>query len=645
MLSLEQLLGKNKEVMRRLGGLRQRPGQDEMLAAVSSAVVSSDQIIVHAPTGTGKSLAYLIPVVEAGKKVIVATATKMLQAQLTEHDLPNLARAIPGLKTATIMGRNNYLCKIALDDLSKENGTLFPDEAMLAQGLHELTQWAETTQTGSIHDAPATAMPLWSRASVSGEECVGINCPAYDMCFANKAMIATHSAQVIVTNHHLLLTDAQLRPLFGQGDRLPMALLLPHADVLVVDEGHRLHDVAADAFGAKVTSVRVTRTGEAIDRARKAWKLEAKGASERLTNLFLGAVGDLPLQTLLSDDQGVGEALRQLSAEVIEAKSLLPREHDPKDVGTEIARKRINRLGADLEACGAGMDNRALWIEEDRRKPVLRAAHLAPGPILHDLVWSRFRTVVVCSATLAVDGKLTRAKTDLGLQKSAIELIVKSPFDFKAHSVLFVPDNDTIPLPNDPSFLARSAKVVVELVAASRGRALVLCTSWAAVEVYRQALSELSFAVFAQGDAPTPRLIEAFRDDVSSVLVATRGFYEGVDVPGEALSLVVIDRIPFQTPNDVLMNARQKRVKERGGNGFGEIQIPAAAIHLQQAFGRLLRSELDVGVVAILDRRIVEKGYGKPLLASLPPSQRTQRLDWAVDWLEAIPTIAEAEAV
>jgi ATP-dependent DNA helicase DinG len=617
-----------------LPGLTEREAQRRMAEAVAAALDQRAPLLVHAPTGVGKSLGYLVPLVAAGRRAIVATATKALQSQLVERDLPRLADAF-GTTSALALGRGNYACLAKMDALVA--ATRLAATATEERAL-EVVAWAAGSGTGSRLDAPAGVRDdAWDLVATAGEDCPGQKgCAFYGRCFAERAREQARDVDVVVTNHHLLLLELELRALAEAP-----GVMLPEADVVVVDEAHRLADHAADLYGVTVTAARVGRAGAAADAAAKAGGLRPEWARRLRGGWEQGAAGLAPGPVLPGSAaaDALAGVLTPLAQEAQAAAGAL---RDLDDAGEEVeaaaraARRRLAGLARDLARLvdphpspdpptGTATRDLAVWVEEARGGGrTVRSALVEPGPVLAELLWSRVPVAVACSATLAVAGSLDVAARTLGVADPAT-VVAASPFDFRGNALLYVPSG--IPAPSSAGFQAAAERELQGLVQASRGRALVLCTSWRAVESFAAALAGLPYELLVQGDDTAGRLAARFRDEVASVLVATRTFFEGFDVPGESLSLLVLDRLPFPRPDDPLLGERGRRVEAAGGSRFGEVWLPAAAVSLQQALGRLVRSESDRGVMAVLDRRLADAGYRAPLLASLPPAPLTRSLD------------------
>ena len=632
-----------------LPGLTERAVQRRMAAAVAEALEAQVPLLVHAPTGVGKSLGYLVPVVAAERRAIVATATKALQSQLVERDLPRLADAF-GTTSALAMGRGNYACWARMEALvaATRLAATAAEEAAL-----EVAAWAAESPTGSRLDAPPGVRDdVWDLVSTSGEDCPGQKgCAFHQRCFAERAREQAREVDVVVTNHHLLLLELELRAMSDAP-----GVMLPEVDVIVVDEAHRLADHAADLYGVTVTAARMGRAGAAADAAAKAAGMRTDW-SRRLRGRFQELAADLYPGPVLPGGRGqatLTAALTPLGNDLQTMLATLKDLGDPGDEATALlaARRRLRALARDLgrlaapparaggqeaEPAPPGGDgpprprpaapagDLAVWVEEGRGGTrVIRSALVEPGPVLEGVLWDRVPAAVACSATLAVAGSLEVAARTLGVAEPAC-VVAASPFDFRANALLYVPR--AVPQPSSDGFQAAAERELVSLVEASRGRALVLCTSWRAVESFAAALAQLPYELLVQGDDVPARLAARFRDEVASVLVATRTFFEGFDVPGESLSLLVLDRLPFPRPDDPLLAERGRRVEAKGASRFSEVWLPAAAVSLQQALGRLVRSETDRGVMAVLDRRLADAGYRAALLASLPPARLTRSVD------------------
>lgn len=645
-----------------------RPGQEAMCAAVDVALAAGEHLLVEAPTGIGKSLAYLAPAVAHARsvpdgRVVVVTATKGLQEQLTRDDLPTLADALPGrpLRFAMLKGRSNYLCRAKLDVTMVDGIEArldFGDEGVTGalETVQRLAEWAEKAETGDRSDAPgAVSDAVWSQVSVDPGECPGAAaCHAGDTCFAEAARERAAAAEIVVVNTHLYAAH-----LASGGNVLP-----PHTAV-VFDEAHTLEDTFAGAFGVRLTPYRVRR---AAGRAR------AAGATADLTRRLeraadaldsaLGAPAEAT-RVNLTDPNGAAET-RELAATLATVATLAREVHGTlrkSELGLgggagDVARAKaaqatrlLDGLADDIAALLDPPPNSVAWIESNRGRPELHQATVDVGPALAARLYPEV-TVIATSATLATGGRFDLLARRLGLtlpppadagdtsddgdggpedQSDAdVEptppvhraLTVPSPFDHARQGWLYVAKH--LPEPNDPRFPDAMADELHELITAAGGRTLALFTSRAAMERTADSLAARGgYEVLVQDRLARPELLARFRAGPGSALFATQGFWQGVDLPGHLCRLVAIDRIPFPRPTDPLVAARRAVATARRENDFAAVDLPAAATLLAQGAGRLIRTTTDSGVVAVFDRRLATKSYRQTLLATLPPLRRT----------------------
>jgi len=633
-----------------------------MAEAVAHALESGEHLLVEAPTGVGKSLAYLVPGVLLTEQLVVVTATKALQEQLIREDLPALAGALPGrvLRFAMLKGRSNYLCRAKLDVTMTDGVEArldFGDGGVTGalEAVQRLAAWADETGTGDRADAPgAVSDAVWSQVSVDPGECPGAAaCHAGDTCFAEAAREAAAAADVVVVNSHLYAAH-----LASGGNVLP-----PHTAV-VFDEAHTLEDTFAEAFGVRLTPFRVRR---AAARARTAGadtdltrRLEraadaldsALGAPEEATRVDLG--GDAPGPP---DERALASALAAVATLATEVRGTLRKAelHLPGgsgggggDVARAKAAQAVRLLDGLVDDVALLLDpppNSVAWVESNRGRPELHQATVDVGPALAGRLYPGV-TVVATSATLATGGRFDLLARRLGLTLAPppeaagdddhspadpdVEpsppvhraLSVPSPFDHARQGWLYVAKH--LPEPNDPRFPEAMADDLHELITAAGGRTLALFTSRAAMERTAEALAARGgYEVLVQDRLPRPELLARFRAGPGSALFATQGFWQGVDLPGRLCRLVAIDRIPFPRPTDPLVAARRAAATARRENDFNAVDLPAAATLLAQGAGRLIRTTGDCGVVAVFDRRLATKGYRQTLLATLPPLRRT----------------------
>ena len=646
--SLREVLGPGGALSRVLPGYEPRPPQLTMAARVEDALSHGRALLVEAGTGTGKTLAYLLPAARSGLKVVVSTATKTLQEQLAEKDVPLLRALGVDAKVAFLKGRQNYLCLLRFEQFLRNPTFAVREEGALFEGIAE---WAESTQTGDraeLSELPEN-LASWRDLSASADQCIGARCAHYDRCFVFRMRRQAAEADVIVVNHHLFFADLALRS-SSAGDT--GAAVLPKYDAVIFDEAHAVEEVATEHFGAQLSSFRV---GELARDALKALQarpqhVEAAGLATRLLkegrdffDVALETAPERQTQVVRSSRKGGGGPP---SVQSENRWALLPGALGPADAERQKLLEMVRALGAALSAGGdeelALLERRCLALNADlelfsegQRRPDLihwaesRAGHLFlhASPIdvaglLQDKLYDRIGPVVFTSATLAVGGQLEYFARRIGLSDDSGPLfpletqVLASPFDYQAHAAIYLPKQ--MPEPQDPDFPGAVAGELRALLPITGGRAFVLFTSLKNMRAVHALLAdELPWQVLLQGDAPKGQLLKRFRDR-PSVLFASQSFWEGVDVPGEALSLVVIDKLPFASPGEPIVAARIERLRADGQDAFYGYQVPQAALALKQGFGRLIRNATDRGIVAVLDGRVTRKGYGRLFLETLP---------------------------
>ena len=645
-----------------------RRGQLQMAEAVEQALEEKRHLIVEAGTGTGKTLAYLVPVIRSGKRVIISTGTKNLQEQLFYKDVPFLEQALaPGAHVGTasqaveppqgpgtlsvcyMKGRNNYLCRKKLYDLT--------DQPVLS-GLEEIEQyraiaaWEKHTATGDraeLAELPEASL-LWHKLDARADTCTGQKCSEFERCFITEMRRRAMESDIIIVNHHLFFADLAIKL---QADGAPDAGILPDAAAVIFDEAHEVEDVAANYFGISVSNLRVEDLARDIERSMQSNKMLSPSLSGALGSLrdrsqlffsllpagdgrfafdtrreFLEENGDefLGFNQALTRMAGELEGLPQKPEEVFhfvrraqEIQVQLSYAMEAQDRNTVFW---IERRGG--RETGATMNRASAPGSRGRQNVFLQATPIDVGPILRDCLWSKLDCAVLTSATLAVGGGFEYIRKRLGLEH-ARETVLPSHFDYQNQALLYVPPD--LPDPRTPQFTAKAAERIRKLLEITRGRAFVLFTSYAQMnEVYQRLLGELEFPMLRQGDAPKTALLEEFRLTPNAVLFATSSFWQGVDVQGEQLSCVIIDRLPFAVPSDPVVAARVKAIDAEGGNAFFQYQVPAAVITLKQGFGRLIRSLHDRGLLVLLDNRILKKQYGRTFIESLPNYRKTTDL-------------------
>ena len=631
-----------------LAGFEPRDGQRQMAAAVSGAIERGGTLLAEAGTGTGKTLAYLIPAILSRQRALVSTGTKNLQEQIFFKDLPTLREALGVPFTATLMkGRSNYLClhRFQTFEVATSDG-LFeqPERAVF---LPVIQEWARTTTTGDraeLRDLPED-LPLWKEISAEADTCLGTECPRYGDCYVTLMRQRAAESDVVIVNHHLLCADASVRTsAFGE--------VIPACATLVVDEAHQIEDVATQYFGVAVSNSRaddLVRDGERMLATSSFEPRQAEDLARALTRVstfshgfFTGLSlarsanpGDArarytadTLGELAEDGVALMRALDRLEATL--ALIQRPSSNEPGAVVDEnetlaTIQRRAGELRNDLRFLLRADDaDFVYYIESRGRGFFLRASPIDVSRIVREALFDRYRTVVLTSATLAVDGSFAYVKGRLGL-RDADEIRVPSEFDFRRQALLYLPRQ--MPPPKSPSFAEAVAREAIALVKHSQGRAFVLFTSYKVLHAVRPFIEmALPYPVLVQGSAPRSALLDDFRSAGNAVLLATSSFWQGVDVVGDALSCVVIDKLPFASPGDPVTAARIDAITARGGDAFADYQVPLAILALQQGLGRLIRHRGDRGVLAILDPRLRTMGYGRRFLASLPPAPVTYDL-------------------
>jgi ATP-dependent DNA helicase DinG len=638
-----------------------RRGQLQMAQAVEQALEEKRHLIVEAGTGTGKTLAYLLPVIRSGKRVIISTGTKNLQEQLFYKDIPFLEQALfPNgdgkLNVCYMKGRNNYLCKKKLYDLT--------DQPVLS-GLEEIEHyraiaaWEKTTQTGDRAELASIpeASALWHKLDARSDTCLGQKCSAFETCFITEMHRRAMESDIIIVNHHLFFADLAIKQ---ASEYAPDAGILPEVGAVIFDEAHELEDVAGSHFGISVSNQRVeelVRDVEASLTRNKMLSTQVVGALKSLrdrSQLFFSVLpageGRFAFENRreFMEENGdefiaLNQSLERLGSEL----QNLPSKSEEVFTFSRRARELQVQLGFLMESED---HNTVFWIERrgrmilprrygdaetvkgssevsrvspagGRQNVYLQATPIDVAPILKNTLFEQLETAVLTSATLAVGGGFEYIKRRLGVER-AREVVLPSHYDYPNQALFYVPPD--LPDPRTPQFAAKASDRIRRLLEVTRGRAFVLFTSYAQMnEVYHRLLGELEYPMLLQGDAPKSALLEEFRLTPHAVLFATSSFWQGVDVQGEQLSCVIIDRLPFAVPSDPVVAARVKSIDAEGGNAFFQYQVPAAVITLKQGFGRLIRSLHDRGLLTLLDNRILKKAYGRTFVESLPNYRRT----------------------
>jgi ATP-dependent DNA helicase DinG len=599
-----------------------RPGQLEMALEVEAALKDRRCLIVEAGTGTGKTLAYLVPAILSGRRVIVSTGTKNLQEQLFYKDVPFLQQHFDRpLRACYMKGRNNYACRQKIYDAEKEP---------ILAGLEEVAdfeiirEWEKTTETGDR--AEIRALPesstVWPKLDARRELCTGQKCPQFERCFVTRSRQQAAASDIVIVNHHLFFADLAVK-------EEEYGSIIPEYSAVVFDEAHEIEDVVGQYFGVSVSNYQLAdlrRDIASLARRKGFGSPDLDSALQSLDECAAQFFSQFPAAEGRSGfpSKVPGEAYTDLRGALNRLAAALELVQNEPDELMPL-RQRLEELACNLRLLVESRDEAYVyWIERRGRGCFLQATPIDVSSILAERLFSKLSTAVLTSATLAVAGSFAYTQKRLGLA-SARTLAVAGLFDYRKQALFYVAEH--LPEPRDPGFTAQAAQEIRRLLELSRGRAFVLFTSYQQMQqIYDRLAFEIEYPTLLQGTGPRNALLEEFRSTPHCVLFATSSFWQGVDVPGEQLSLVIIDKLPFAVPSDPVVEARIRRIREQGGNPFYDYQIPQAALALKQGFGRLIRSRSDRGVVALLDSRIRRKRYGQVFFDSLPDYRFTTEL-------------------
>ena len=601
----------------RLDDYEFRPSQVRMAEAVHRALEEQNHVIIEAGTGTGKTLAYLLPALLHGQRILVSTGTKTLQDQIFYKDIPLLESILERpIRAAYLKGRNNYLCRLKLETLHSE-GLFSPKELRSFQSILDWSQETETgdrAELGSIGDDPG----LWSRMDARRDRCLGTKCKDYERCFLTLVRQKAMEADIVVVNHHLFFADLAIR-------KSDVAAVLPDYSAVIFDEAHDLEDVATEYFGFHVSNYRLAEFIHDANKLELDVELVSR-ASERFFNGFaLLRDGRYPVAELPGIDALIG-ALQ-------DARHSIKQNKDFSGEYEALAR-RAGEIQSELDIFRSGdLENYVSWIERRERGIFLEACPIDVSGMLQERLFARVPTCVLTSATLTVADSFAYMRTRLGFSEGR-ELSLATEFNVRKQALLYIPK--AMPDYRHPSYLDRAAEEIRLVLRASQGRAFVLFTSYRQMEALYEALAnDLPYPCMIQGKGGgKSRLLEEFKITANAVLFATASFWQGVDVKGGALSAVIIDKLPFQVPSDPLVAARTAHIQREGGNAFSQYHVPNAVLRLKQGFGRLIRSTTDRGILAVLDNRLTTKSYGRLFMDSLPDYEVTDRIEDLVEFME-----------
>lgn len=640
--SLDHIFDPDGVLAARLPRYERRPGQERMARAVADSLdhAHGSMLVVEAETGIGKTLAYLIPATLSNRRVVISTNTRNLQEQILKREIPFIREHIdPTLTALCVKGRQNYLCLYRFHQLFAA-----PQERLFAQDatLTAINDWLGETATGDRAELSwlEDDSPLWPEVSATTNQCLGSHCPDEAECFITRLRRQAARSRLLIVNHHLFFSDLALR-------RTGFGEVLPRYESVIFDEAHHLEGVATKHFGTAFSQYQVLDLVHDLGRLARE-KLRKKrqdrliqaglalvSATERFAALFPRETGRFALLPFVEREPAWMPALEDMRDHILRLADRIREAGSEGDVWPGLEQRchdLLARLEATADPADPGQAHASIrWGERRQRSVALTASPIDIAELLQEDLYSSVTSCILTSATLTTGKKFTYLLERLGLPLETETISLDSPFDYAGRTLLYIPGptrGQRFPEPGDPRFPRACQEEIETLLHTSRGRALVLFTSFAAMHACRRYLeTRLPYPLLVQGDAPRATLLESFQQETDSVLLAVASFWEGVDVPGESLSCVIIDKLPFEVPSDPVIMARMERIKEAGGNPFFDLQVPRAILSLRQGVGRLLRSTSDRGLLAILDPRLFSRSYGRLFRASLPPSPLTRDLE------------------
>ncbi len=643
MIDIKSIFSSDGALARNFPEFRERPQQLEMAEVIADTITNQQVLVAEAGTGTGKTLAYLIPALLAGGKVIISTGTKTLQDQLFYRDIPTARKAINiPVTVALLKGRNNYICHYHLEKCLQDSRMSFDsrEEAAYLPIIERFAQNSVSGDKSELNVVPEHAA-IWQHVTSTRESCLGSECPSYKKCFVMEARKQALLAEIVVVNHHLFFADVMLR---DEG----LSELLPACNTVIFDEAHQLPDTASLFFGESISTAQLLdlirdTLAESIRSAADFTELPAALAKleKSVRDLRLAVTGEntrLSWQTVQNNSE-FQTTLRHLIDQQTNTLKLLENQAERSE-GLENCRQRAAQHLYLLERwCNdSEMRDHIRWLEVFHHALQLNATPLSIAEIFKRQMISTPRAWIFTSATLSIKSDFSHYNHEMGLSEVRTATW-DSPFDFSEQALLYVPSG--LPEPSHPNYIDQLVQAALPVLHASQGRAFFLCTSLRAMQRVHEILSSiesLPFPLFLQGQGSRPHLLERFRATDNAILIGSQSFWEGVDIKGEALSLVIIDKLPFASPDDPVLSARIEKINQAGRNAFMEYQLPHAIIQLKQGAGRLIRGESDRGVLMICDPRLITKTYGKKIWQSLPPMKRTRNLQDVVQFFHAIET-------
>ncbi|MBL7102362.1 MAG: ATP-dependent DNA helicase [Desulfobacteraceae bacterium] len=618
--TIQDILGPDGMLARSLQGFEFRPSQLRMALLAEDSIRKKIPALIEAGTGTGKTFGYLVPVILSGKKSVISTGTKNLQEQIFFKDIPLLSKATRVKIDAVMMkGRENYLCLHKYHQYIAQPSLL---KTPRTEKIERLKEWLKKTEFGDRGEI--SWLPddddLWNSLTCSSDQCLGSDCISFDVCFLGKLRNRAARAKIIIVNHHLFFADLKVK-MGGFGE------IIPRFQVAIFDEAHTIEEIATSYFGDSISTKQLTDLVKDLQEVAKGVKGVEKDKLKRCVNgiqagsEFLkgalegyGEKGRLDQKALSGLSEGPAREIGRVLKSVYGDSGLKGLNHAPLQPLLDRARELDRLLEEILKKRGSNWLN---WYEKRKRTVVLYSSPLDISDSMNELLYGSVESVLFTSATLSTNRTFDYIRSRLGLPAEALQEICPSHFDFETQTMLYIPRK--LPLPNAPGFGSDVAKEIMKILERTEGRALVLFTSYLNLNVAYQILKEKSpYTIYRQGDAPRSVLLDRFREDVHSVLLATGSFWQGVDVPGEALSCLIIDKLPFDSPGEPIVAARIDAIRSRGGNPFMEYQVPSAIISLKQGLGRLIRKGSDRGILSVLDVRIMTSRYGRFFLESLP---------------------------